>query len=259
MSFNRWGAARRGVQLAVIVLLVSPLTGRSFFQGTLAAADIFGLPLVDPLAALQAMLASGIVIPGLVLSAAAVTLLYFFLGGRTFCAWVCPVYLLTELGDRLRMKIASGERTLPLATKQTLLLLVLAATFASGLQFFETFSPIGLVARAVAFGSWLGLSAVGAIIVVEIFFARRVWCRSLCPLGGFYATVGRYSPLRVQFKKERCTACGECSRACPVEEVLAPCLAGAAAVVAAGDCTRCGACIDVCQEEALKMSYGFSR
>lgn len=259
MSFSRWGIARHSVQLLVIALLGSPLAGKSFFQGTLAAGDLFGLPLADPLAALQVLLASGVAVPGFVVSAAGVTLLYFLLGSRTFCGWICPVYLLTELGDRLRRRIGSGERTLPLATKQALLLLTLVATAATGLPYFETISPIGLVSRAVAFGSWLGLLALGGMLVIEIILARRVWCRSLCPLGGFYTLVGRYAPLRIGFIKEKCTACGACTKACPVEEVLEPCLVAGAAAVYAGDCTRCCDCIAVCQEKALRTSYSFSR
>ncbi|MFA4837535.1 MAG: NapH/MauN family ferredoxin-type protein, partial [Dehalococcoidia bacterium] len=226
---------------------------------TLSAAEIFGLPIADPLAALQVMMASGVAVPAYIVSAAGVTLFYFLLGGRSFCSWVCPVYLVTELGDKVRERLQSGKRTVSLSFKQGLLLMTLVATMLTGLPFFETLSPVGMVGRAVAFGSWVGLASIAGVVVAEIFFARRVWCRSLCPLGAYYAIVGSSAPLKVRFEAQRCTGCGDCSRVCPVEEVLEPSLKSGAESVRSGECTRCGLCIDVCKPEALKATYSFSK
>ena len=44
MNFRPWTLARRVVQLAVIGIIASPLAGMTFFQGTLAAGDLAGLP-----------------------------------------------------------------------------------------------------------------------------------------------------------------------------------------------------------------------
>lgn len=253
MSFRLWTLARRSVQVAVILLLASPLAGQPFFNGTLAAADLMGLPLVDPLAAMQAVLASRIIAPAFLASAAAVALFYFLSGGRTFCAWVCPVYLLTEAGDAIRRKAGSGGRTASLALKQWSLVLVLCITVVTGLPLFEILSPIGMVARAVAYGGYLAVSCLLGIVLVEVVLSRRIWCRSLCPLGGFYSLVGRFSPTRVRFDRSRCTACGACARICPVEEVLEPSLARGASRIVSGDCTRCGACVDACPHKALTM------
>lgn len=261
MSFRpigRWTMARRSVQLLVIATLASPLAEFTFFQGTLSAADLAIFPLADPLAALQVLLAAGVAVPAFVGSAAAVTCLYFFLGGRSFCSWICPVYLLTECGDRLREALQIGKTPFPLALKQGVLLLTLLATALTGLPFFETVSPIGLVSRAIAFGLWQGMIILSGILLLEICFAPRLWCRSLCPLGAYYAIVGRYAPLKVRFAEELCTQCGECSRVCPVEEVLEPSLANGSKTVRSGDCTRCGLCLDVCKTKALKAAYNFS-
>lgn len=253
MSFNRWTFARRCVQIAAVLLLISPLVGVPVFIGNLAAADIAGLPLVDPLAALQAVLASHVRQATLLLPAAGVALFYLMIGGRTFCAWVCPVYLLGEAGDRLRRFLETGEKVLPLSAKQWLLLLVIAGTLITGLPLFETFSPIGMVTRALAYGSYLGVSCLSGLLLVEVLIARRIWCRSLCPLGGFYALLGRLSPVKVAFIPGQCTDCGDCSRVCPVEEVLEPVLARTTERVVSGECTRCGACIDACSHGALGL------
>jgi len=253
MSFKRWTVARRSVQILVILLLVSPLAGQTFFRGNLAAADLVGLPLADPLAALQVVLASRIMVPAFLLSALAVALFYLLVGGRTFCAWICPVYLLTEAADSVRCKLGVGERTVPLGIKKWLLLVVLCITAMTGLPLFEILSPIGMFARAVAYGGYVAISCLSGIVLVEVVLARRVWCRSICPLGGFYSLIGRFSPTQVRYSPDRCTDCGECTSVCPVEEVLEPSLGRGARRITSGDCTRCGACIDICPHEALTM------
>lgn len=258
MSFKRWTLSRRMVQLAVIGLIASPLAGLTFFQGTLAAGDLLGLPLADPLAALQVVLATGLLVPTYLGSAVGVTFFYFLLGGRTFCSWICPVHLLTELADRLRLRLGTGTRVLPLATKNWLLLATAGVTGITGLPLFEIISPIGMTGRAIAVGSWLALLCLIGLMLIEVVLARRLWCRSLCPLGGFYAVIGRWAPLRLSFHQVRCTGCGECSRVCPVAEVLAPSLEHGAAQIQSGECTRCACCIDGCPTNALTIGFGYS-
>jgi ferredoxin-type protein NapH len=147
---------------------------------------------------------------------------------------------------------------LPLATKNWLLLATAGVTGITGLPFFEIISPIGMSGRAIAVGSWLALVCLVGLLVIEVVLARRLWCRSLCPLGGFYALVGRWAPLRLRFHQARCTNCGECTRVCPVAEVLAPSLERGAVQIHSGDCTRCARCIDGCPTNVLTIGFGYS-
>jgi len=257
MNFKTWTIDRRCVQLAMIALLASPLTGLSIFSGNLAAADLLGLPLADPLAFLQVLLGSRVLVWSYLVSALAVVGFYFLLGGRSFCGWVCPVGLFTELADRLRKRLGTGQTTLPLRFNRWALALVLVVAALTSVPLFEVLSPIGMVGRAIAFGSLLPLLLVSVIVLCEVVVAQRVWCRSLCPLGGLYALVGRFSPLRVGFRPERCTHCNDCLQVCPVQEVLLPSLEKGALQVTAGDCTRCMACQEVCPAKALTINAGY--
>jgi ferredoxin-type protein NapH len=253
MNFNKWWILRRTVQLLILALIASPLLGMTFFNGNLAAADLFGLPLADPLAFLQALIGGKVFVLSYLGSALLVVAFYFFLGGRSFCGWVCPVGLITELGDKLRHRLGCGESTIPLATSRWSMVLVLLTVAATGIPLFEVLSPIGIISRAIAFASFMPLLLLAAILLVEIAVSRRVWCRSLCPLGGFYSALARFSPVRIGFIKDRCTYCGDCLHACPVEEVLAPSLERGAMQVTAGDCNRCLACVDICPTRALQI------
>lgn len=257
MTVKKWTIARRAVQIAVIALIASPLLGLSVFRGNLAAGELFGIGLADPLALVQATLASRIFMPSFLGAALIIAVFYFLIGGRTFCGWVCPVYLLTELGDKLRERLGSGERLLPLSGLRWAFGATAAISLMTMVPLFEVLSPIGITTRAIMFKAWQPLTLLAAIVLVEVFVARRVWCRSLCPAGGFYSLLGRYSPVRVGFKKERCNGCGECLNVCPVEEVLTSPLEREGLQVASGDCTRCAACVDVCPTRALELGAGY--
>jgi ferredoxin-type protein NapH len=256
MSF-KWWPIRRIVQLSIIALIASPLLGLNFFHGNLAAGELFGIGLADPLAFLQATLASHVFMLSFLDSAVMVAVFYFLVGGRTFCSWICPVYLLTEMGEKLRRRLGTGERTSALSGTRWSFAATAVVSLIAGIPLFEILSPIGITTRAVMFKAWLPLLLVLAILVVEVCVSRRIWCRSLCPAGGFYALLGRFSPVRISFSAERCTSCGKCSQVCPVDEVLTPSLIDNSPQVAYGDCTRCGDCIDICPTKALGVDIWY--
>jgi ferredoxin len=56
--------------------------------------------------------------------------------------------------------------------------------------------------------------------------------------------------LAAQVNVAKCTGCGSCVEACPVEAIQ---LNGDKAEVDDAACTECGACVDECPEEAISL------
>ncbi len=79
---------------------------------------------------------------------------------------------------------------------------------------FELVNPISAVNKAVLFGSFAGVFTLVAIVFAELFWAHRVWCRALCPLGGMYETQFALGLVSVKIDHDLCVHCGACQAAC---------------------------------------------
>lgn len=283
---THWTLARRIVQVCVLALFCLPLVvagwglvgqlgagapapenavatpAEGVFFGSLASSSIGPITLLDPFAALQIAFASKSVDVTWLLAALPVLLAYGLIRGRAFCGWVCPVNLLGEIVDMLRAKagLRVAEHAIPRHAKLYVAAGVLVLSAVLSIPLFEALSPISAINRALLFGSCVGVVTLAAIVVVELTWARRVWCRALCPLGGFYEVLGRVGLVNVRIDTDACVHCDACSRACLCDpEILAPALAGDDVIVRAGDCMVCGACVDACPTRALRLGLGRPR
>jgi len=273
---KRWLIARRFVQVAVWVILSAPILYYGFalfgmtagvdermptpaegpLFGSLSSSDILGFGITDPYATLQVALAARAFDVAWLWALLPVFLFYVILGARVFCGWICPVNLVLEFTEWLRkkLKLPNANRSLPRKTKVAVMVFFLLVAFAVAQPLFENISPIAALGKTLLFGSFAGLGTLLGIIVLELFWAPRIWCRSLCPLGGFYQLFGRIGIFRPHLDKTSCTDCGKCQAACLVDPViLEPALNRETKKVWAGDCMRCGACIDACPEKCIKM------
>lgn len=257
----RWAIARRLTALAFLALLLAGRLGRTeWAAGSTTGTTVAGaVPLTDPLAFLEATLASGQWMPRAALGAALLVGAALLLG-PVFCGWVCPLGLVLDLAQSLRSRrhrlSRKAQRGLPPVLRYGVLAAVLAFAVASGLPAFGVLSPIHLVGRSVALGLDPWLWVVAGWVVLELF-VPRVWCRALCPLGALYSLVGRRAPLRVRVNSEHeCrVGCGLCSVSCPMGiPVMSQYAAAGADSVLDPACSRCGACIDSCPKGLLVLS-----
>ena len=253
---------RRVVQLGILLLFVGTVrwgwevSGRPVLTGNLSSSELLGfIPLADPFAALQIMMTGHLPLQELLLGAAIILVFYALLGGRSWCSWVCPINMVTDLSAWLRRRLNIGDVFhLSRNIRYTVLALALLLSVLTGVAAFEWISPISMLHRELIYGIGLGWTAVLGIFLFDLFILRNGWCGHLCPLGAFYALVGKLALVRVGFDAPTCTHCGECARLCPEPQVLNLKEAAAAGMIASGECSNCGRCITVCPEDTLQFS-----
>ena len=258
----RYLVLRRASQATAIALLYGSLHwgwtlgGAPVVRGNLSASQVLGtLPLADPFAVLQIVAAGQIPGGDVVIGALVVAGFYAVVGGRSFCSWVCPVNVVTDLAGYLRRSL--GVRSLLSLSRQVrywALGLSLVVSAGTSVAAFEWVSPIGTLQRGLLFGLGTGWLAIGALFLFDLAVTRHGWCGHLCPLGAFYAVLGRVAQIRIAFDRDSCTSCGECATSCPEPQVLDLTRAAEAGMIASGACTNCGRCVPVCPERSLRFA-----
>ena len=270
---------RHAVQVVVLLLFAAPvlMAGWALFGGTvggdnamptpagfpfygsLSSSSLFGITLVDPFAALQVAAAAKAFTLEMLLGLLPFLVIYALIRARVFCGWVCPVNLLLEIVDWLRKKarLKVEERVLPRHVKVYVAAGVLVLSLILSVPVFEALSPISFINKGLVFGSMGGGLTLLSILLVELFWGHRVWCRAICPLGGFYEVVGKVGLVNVRIDHEACIGCNKCKAACLCDpEILSDAVAGADDMVRAGDCMLCGKCVEACPCQALSIKPG---
>lgn len=261
----RWLVLRRFSQLSILGLfMLGPWAGVWIVTGNLnSSITLDTLPLTDPYA-LSQVLASGH-LPELsaFAGAAIVTAFYLLVGGRTYCAWVCPVNMVTDAAQwlRERLGIQSAGR-LSSRRRFWILGVTLVLAMLTGNVVWELVNPVSMLHRGLIFGFGLGWTVVLAVFLLDLLVGKRAWCGHLCPVGAFYSLLGRYSLLRVSAaRRDRCNDCMDCYAVCPELQVIRPALKGAAdghgPVILDAQCTNCGRCIDVCSKDVFRYALRF--
>jgi ferredoxin-type protein NapH len=266
LAAHQWLLARRAAQLAVLALfLVGPWLGWWIVKGNLNYSLTLGvLPLADPYVLLQSLVAGHSPERNALIGAAVILIAYFVVGGRTYCAWVCPVNVVTDAAHWLRARLdVRGGARISRSTRYWILAMTLALALITGTIAWELVNPVSMLHRGIIFGIGAGWFIIVAVFLLDLFVAERAWCGHLCPVGAFYSAVGRFSPLRiVAVRREQCNDCADCYAVCPEPLVIKPALKGAddgiGPVILSPHCTNCGRCIDVCSKHVFAFGARFS-
>jgi len=254
---NRFLISRRIVQVSLIILFAGGnVFGWNILRGNLSAASILdSVPLSDPFATLQIVLAGGVVLLDLWLGALIVIILYGLIFGRAFCSWICPVNPIIDLARWIKKKSHLSFIKLPVTRnfRYYFVFLSLLLSIILGYAAFELISPVSLLYRGLVFGIGLGWGFIVAIFLFEIMVTERLWCSRICPLGGSYSIISQRNILKVYHSEENCTRCNLCFDVCPEVQVLKR-VGKSSGTISNGACTNCARCIEVCEDKALKFS-----
>lgn len=263
---HRWLILRRLCQASVLALfLAGPWFGVWLAKGNLSSSVLFGkVPLTDPFLFLQSLATGFIPATSALIGAALVLGFYAVLGGRLYCAWVCPVNVLTDTAAwaRRRLGLKSG-RAPDARSREWVLAGTLLGAALSGTLLWELVNPVSIVQRSLLFGLSGSFVVVAAIFAYDLFVASRGWCGHLCPMGAFYGLIGQNGLLRVSARQRgRCDDCMDCFTVCPEPQVIRPALKKAgqdSPLILDRDCTACGRCIDVCGKDVFQFTHRFDQ
>jgi ferredoxin-type protein NapH len=266
LGAHKWLLLRRVSQFGILALfLIGPLAGVWIVKGNLSFSYTLGtLPLMDVFVGAQT-LASGHVPEKLgLIGLAIVVLLYLLVGGRTFCAWVCPVNPVTDAAHWLRTRLGIRPSVhVSRTTRYWILAMSLLVSALTGTLAWELINPISMLHRGLIFGMGMAWTIVLTIFLFDLFVMNRGWCGHLCPAGAAYSLLGRASVLRITAaKREACNDCMDCYHVCPEPKVIPPALKGAAKglgpVILSAQCTNCARCIDVCSKDVFSFGTRFN-
>lgn len=251
---------RRVVQFGLLFLYMGAnLYGWKLLQGNLSTSVVLDTVLLaDPYAVLQMFFAGAVISVDIFMGALIVVLFYAIVGGRAFCSWVCPVNIVTDLASFVRQILQWDKIERRVWIKRSLrywvLILSFLVSFLAGVAAFEVVSPIGMLNRGLIFGMGMGVAALMCIFLFDLLVIKHGWCGYVCPLGAMYSFLGAKSLFRVWHRVENCTECMECKLVCPEKQVL-NIIAKKSGYITKGECTNCGRCIEVCNDNALKFSF----
>lgn len=258
-SAHRWLLLRRLSQTAILALfLAGPWLGVWIVKGNLNYSYSFDvLPLTDPYVLLQSLFAGHLPDSRALIGAAIVAGFYLLVGGRSYCAWVCPANAVTDLAAWLRARLGiKGGAYVSRSARFWLLGATLLAAAISGGIAWELVNPVSMLHRGLIFGFGFAWAIVLAVFLLDLFVMQRGWCGHLCPVGAAYSLLGHLRPVGVAaVRRDACDDCNDCYAVCPEPLVIRAPLKGAAQgvgpAIASPQCTNCGRCIDVCSKDVF--------
>ncbi len=97
--------------------------------------------------------------------------------------------------------------------------------------------------------TWFRISIFLVFLIGGILISR-LFCRTFCPLGAFYALTSKFAAMGMRIKKDKCIGCGACSRICPMGLNVIKEVGGS-------ECILCGDCRKICPTRAIERTNIF--
>lgn len=258
---HRFLLLRRVSQLSIIALFMAGPTW-GVFKGNLSSSTLFDvIPFTDPLLLLQTITAGHLPEFTAILGALIVVALYAVIAPRAFCAWVCPLNIVTDLAAWLRRKLnLKASYSWPKSLRYWLIPVLLIGSAISGSALWVWIDPVSALHRGLIFGMGAGWMLIVLVFLLDLLLVEHGWCGHLCPLGATYGIIGKQSIMRVTATdRNACTKCMDCFNVCPEPQVLREPLKDGDIRVMDQDCISCGRCIDVCSEKVFEFKTRYSK
>ncbi len=195
--------------------------------------------------------------------------------GRFVCGWLCPFGLVQDLLHKIpfpkKLKKLPGDKFLRYLKYLILIgfVIVLPLTVldivGQGSPWFckyicpsgTLFGGIPLIAANPVLRSVLGWLftwkvTILTILIILSIIVFRPFCHYLCPLGAIYGCFNPIALYRFKIDKNKCTDCGACKAACPMDINVAK-------TPNSPECIRCGKCKSACPHSAICNATCFKK
>jgi ferredoxin len=173
--------------------------------------------------------------------------------GRVWCGWACWTAMVL---DQLPYKRSHGRlpaRWGRLRYVHFGLSLTLVAVLWYGFAYRPgTAGPWGLT-WFLAGNALYYLVGLGLAFVLK---DNRAFCKYVCPISVPLKLSARFALLKVKADPQRCCEQRVCEKVCPMDIRIAEYVKRGERVLST-ECILCQACISVCPEQALALSFGF--
>ncbi len=180
-------------------------------------------------------------------------------GNKMICGWACPFGALQELIYSLPILRRIKQKKLPFILTNTIrggffltMLLFLFGIIGGrkGFVIYHYFNPFNLF--NLDFES-LSILLTVVIALFGSFIIYRPFCQLICPFGFVSWIAERFSIFRVRIDKDKCTQCGACIKACPLEAAEGR----VDRKILPADCFSCARCLNVCPFDAIQYTSVF--
>ena len=175
-----------------------------------------------------------------------------FLFGRGFCGWSCWTAMVLDYLPYKRNKLgrlAPKWEHLRYVHFTLSLLLVLMLWFLFKYRLpFTGHEPL----------AWLGVGNMiyfaSAITLAYTLKDNRAFCKYLCPITSILKITSRFAFLKIEGDKEKCSQCGACNKACPMDINIREYVNHGERVLST-ECISCLTCTTVCPAGTLVYTF----
>lgn len=264
-----WNKVAKWSRLLVLMGLLIWITYESYMHQVLGGGKSPSIHALCPYGALESLYAllftgsfiqkiySGtVVLLGL-------TVILAILFRRSFCGLLCPFGALQELFGNLRQKLFKKRFIIPPKVDQAarylkyvVLLLTLGMAWYYGSLWMAPYDPysayshLSTIAGSIEEDPFAIIGfALLFITLVGSFLYDRFFCKYLCPVGAFYAIIGKISPTKIERNDNFCVHCKKCNKSCPVNIDIEQ-----SNKITDAECINCNECVLACpQKGALEV------
>lgn len=263
MNVN-WNKVAKWSRLLVLVGLLIWITYESYMHQVLGGGKSPSIHALCPYGALESLytllftgsfikkIYSGtVVLLGL-------TVILAILFRRSFCGLLCPFGALQELFGKLRQKLFKKRFIIPPKVdrvarylKYAILLLTLGMAWYYGSLWMAPYDPysayshISTIAGSIEEDPFAIIGfALLFITLIGSFLYDRFFCKYLCPVGAFYAIIGKISPTKIERNDDLCNHCKICNKTCPVNIDIEQSIK-----ITDAECINCNECVLACHKK----------